>query len=381
MDNFLIQLENIKQNIPALPLSLDRKIFEKISSEKKSRIVFKKRLLVSLSSVFSLTLVLGLIIVSTRGTPSINQGLSITNVGGDDISPNPIIYYLIDIPKNEYAYEDEIIIDVKLAKNNYEVIENGNLELKISAADFNIEGQTEYIYENFESNYYNYNYKQAEEGKWPISISIKLKGAEVKKLTNSINIMLKYNVSDEFKESDLMHDYSKEFIETFKVYNMNDTLGILLAANENSESEGLLFYKSINREYEAKVLDKKEYMKRCTSFGIEGINTMLYSGSISDRYEFIYLSERISAILSLDQSYSYLDEIYQENLEDSDKKISMELLEILYDEGKIDSETYNVEIESITNNTLSRIRLGFFRGGLIPFNDYIDYLYDYQISK
>lgn len=387
MDKLIIELEQMKKKIPTYSHKLDQIIInktikngERMTIKKpKTRLIFVTSLTTLIMTTF--IVVISLIMNNVNLKPT-DIGISQTNMGGNDISPNPLIFYKIDISKNEYTYEDIITVSFKMAKNQYEVIAEGDLEIKLIADDFYILSEDTYRYEHFESHLFNYDYrKQGTQKEWPISVDFQIKGLKVSEFTNSIKIMLKFNVDEEFKETDLMHDYSKEYLLEYEVFNMNDQLGIILSGN----NKGQLFYKSLNRQFAINLIDKSVYMKRATLYSIDGISTIIYMGRANSQgqinYRFLYLSRHISATLSLNHDYAFLEELYDNNSEVTDKEIAKKLIEILRIGEFIDQEIYETEINFIDGNQLSRERQGYFNSSLIPFDDYLDYMYDYYFQS
>lgn len=395
MNNLIYELENIKKWLPPYPKGLDSTIKEKIRIIEKNKTNPKINFCFKLIFTSSLTLVLvtitTILCILYMNNKKPLMSIRITNLDVNDVMPNPILFYGINIPQNEYGYGEEIIINFKMARNSdyNNFIKEGSVTIKIVAEDFDIIGESMFTYEQFELDKYCYDYrKKGTKEEWIIDNNFILKTNKETGTTNSIKILVEFDADEELKTTDKYNFNEDGFVE-YSIYHVNDQFGILLDVGM-PQNEGKLFCKSLNRQFKKGLIDKKEYMKKLRIYQIDG-EIKIFSGGTSSfgidgiihyEYRFTYFSEEISAKFVLNEEYTYLNDLYLSNDEESLKEVAKFFIKILYDDGLINDELYNNELLAINERQVSKKHYMYIDlDEVVCFSDYEKYLYYFNYNK
>lgn len=367
--------------------------------------------------------------------PTVHEGVHYTNIqnimgsggGNQDIQPPfPLIWCSIDIEKDHYNYNE--VFTMKYTIHGYtidgitsdHVADDKVLDFKIVSDKFEFLSPTEYhfdlqtdvsIYENVLS----FGNEQ-KDTIFPIEMELKLKAIQKCDLVESIQILLKFPLKENFKENLInfydsgeiykwmQYELTKDFSWIERVYFINDDLGTLLVdlskkfAYPNSniyssspiivDAETEIMYRSLNRLYSNDLISKNDYMKRLICYFTSKRTYLGWIGTyIQDKHIVLYeyYSKNFRAKFKLNDEYDYLLELYQKDQE-SRIQVTKELLKILYEENKITLEEYQNEITMIDEEglLLSGSWKGFFyeyNVVLVPFKDYAEYYFDIYVEK
>lgn len=306
--------------------------------------------------------------------------------------------YKISTKKSSFSYDETIEIDFELGLDSFlsRMFQPSDMTIKIEDNDFyEIINQQEYVFENTiienkdeETVYYKpfiSDYFSTNDNKYPIKLKYFIKPTKDSFRLSSIDFSIKVKFSEDFKneiQTQIGYNYNYlgswwfDFDEDYKF-----NIRAMYFINENKLMKLSLNYKKIlevylNEPYEKEEIDKDIYMDRL-------INSLVLGNVAVQYYQdgtLCYISENIKFKISMENNF--YEKIINLMNERKNKEVAINVLNYLNDNIDIPSQLYELELNNINKNTViidyyplpSNISFN------IPFNDYKNYIFDYEYS-
>lgn len=301
---------------------------------------------------------------------------------------DPVLIYSISTNKDTYLYGEEFEINVLMCQNPDKswCVAEGDLRIKIMENEcYEVIGDKEYIISNFNSS----SYHGTKEEPYPIHVTFKIKPLKENFTIGLIEFGIKFSYNEKIEDiikenfeiepnsNQWWYDFEQEyFLIISGLFHINDAMGIVLSNNEID-----LLYKSLNREFNNNYIDKKEYMNKLVDYLL--IDEICIRREIKDSAVY-YFSRNTKFKVQFDNEnddiYIKLSNLLQENQNIDAAKM---LVDLALDNELISQELYNIEIHNIIDSTIWRkfkySHVPYLNNQYIIFNDYKDYLFDFEL--
>ena len=259
------------------------------------------------------------------------------------------IWYVINVDKGKYDYNEEFDISLKITLNRRHV-EQGYFYIRLSESPY-----YEIVGDKEQSVWFS-----SEEFQETYTINFRVKAIEQTDFTQRFDFKMKFNKTKAF-EKEAEEDYcgklwyydpsDEYFYGTKQLAFMNDAGGMYL---EDARRCPYLFQNSLNREYLAGKIDKDAYVKTMREYEYsDGVYTSVMlenSGEYEGTVKCIYGSPTMRVKYNLLRDGEYYSQIknWFENGEDCHEKLAKLLVGILYEYEYISLEEYQREIKYIS---------------------------------
>lgn len=312
----------------------------------------------------------------------------------------PFFDYKIDLDKNVCNYDEEINATVYIFPGGFcpgtEIMEDGYFEIKIEESE-----NYEIIGDKTASIPYKVDVFLKTGYKDPLTAQFTIKPKKISYLAEAINIFLKFDYKQEYHEKYFGVEKGAEFQETFKrwidisneyfykipdlyyVINENGLRCDVDDINVNRDVKVELMFTCLAEAYLSDYITKEQYF----SYFIEFIQddkplTAVYPSDINgtDYYKVVYYSKNIRALFYLNsEKYEIVKDVpFSER-----SKIAKFVIDLLYEENKIDEETYLNELQYLSENGLIQRIWDYDLFKYVPFIDHTfsEKWYHYIIYK
>ena len=312
---------------------------------------------------------------SNTPTPSVS---GIVNESNSEQDVFPPFQYRITTEKTTYSYDEELEITLEIGFDSFSLPASigDYFHAKIEESEFyEILGQQEYILKDFD--YYDYCGKT--ESKYPIVYKYKIRPVKESFGLSRINFAFKFNSEyykgqQEWNSHILTYgnwwfDFSNEYFFHIRgMYFINNKDNIELSVDFSN-----LVKNNLLADYNNGLVDKETYMDRYINsvVNIDGIAISQSFGEVE------YYSENVTIYLKFKDQENEVYLTIKKLIEERKlKEASKIIFETAFKYGDITQEVYEKEMTKMEQKEI-RVIL-YIDSELMPFNDYSDYLYDYE---